>query len=62
MHRESKISVDNHIRLVAIDLDGTLLDNDGNLPPGGSRLVKVAFDSGIHIIISTTRNYLDVLK
>lgn len=49
-----------NIRLVAIDLDGTLLDNDGQLPPYGSRLIKRAFDTGIHIIISTARNYGDV--
>lgn len=50
------------IRLIAIDLDGTLLDNQGQLPPEGSRLVKRAFDEGIRIIIATTRDYGYVRK
>lgn len=44
------------VRLVAIDLDGTLLDSRGRLPPEGSRLVKRAFDEGVHVVISTTRD------
>ncbi|MCP5094180.1 MAG: HAD family phosphatase [Chloroflexi bacterium] len=43
--------------MIAIDLDGTLLNNFGQLPANGSDLIKKAFDAGIHIIISTTRNY-----
>ncbi len=50
------------IRLVAIDLDGTLLDNGGHLPPRGSRSIKKAHDNGVHIVISTTRNHGDVQK
>ncbi|MCB9136171.1 MAG: HAD family phosphatase [Anaerolineales bacterium] len=50
------------IRLVAIDLDGTLLDGNGKLPPRGSTLIKAAYGKGIHIIIATTRNYDDVQR
>ena len=51
---------DLNIRLVAIDLDGTLLDNQGQLSSHGSRSIRRAFDAGIHIIIATTRNCRDV--
>ena len=50
------------IRLVAIDLDGTLLTGAKQLPPRGSQRIKQAWDQGIHIIISTTRNYDYVQK
>jgi Cof subfamily protein (haloacid dehalogenase superfamily) len=43
-------------------LDGTLLDTKGHLPPRGSRLIKKAFDAGIHIIIATTQNPGDVQR
>jgi len=46
-----------NIRLVALDLDGTFLDNEGQLPPHGSRSIKRASAQGIRIVISTTRNY-----
>ena len=48
------------IRLIAVDLDGTLLDSAGQLPSYGSRLITRAFQEGIRIILSTTQNYKDV--
>lgn len=50
------------IRLIAIDLDGTLLNNQGQLSPGNRRSIQRAYKQGIHIILATTRNYEDVQK
>jgi len=44
------------IRFVAIDLDGTLFDNQEQLLSRASRLNKPVYDNGVHIIITTTRN------
>lgn len=46
----------NGVRLVAIDLDGTLLTPGGELPPEGSRRIREAADGGIHVVIVTTRS------
>jgi hypothetical protein len=48
------------IRLIAIDLDGTLLNSAGQLPRHSCHLIQKAFGQGIRIILSTTQNYKDV--
>jgi Cof subfamily protein (haloacid dehalogenase superfamily) len=50
------------IQLVAIDLDGTLFNTQGQPSPLGSRRLKQAHESGIRIIISSTRDLEDVQK
>ena len=45
------------IRLIAIDIDGTLLDSSGRLPPRNRRAVRRAADAGIHIVLATGRAY-----
>lgn len=41
------------IKLISIDVDGTLLDNQGNLPPGNIAPIRAAKQNGIHIILNT---------
>ena len=42
--------------LVAIDLDGTLLTSQHVLAPEGARRIARAARSGVHVVLSTTRN------
>ncbi len=43
------------IRLVATDLDGTLLGSDGTIPPGNVAAVTEAHAAGVDIVIATGR-------
>jgi Cof subfamily protein (haloacid dehalogenase superfamily) len=45
------------IRLIAMDLDGTLLDNQGRLPPENIRTVAEAAARGIEIVLVTGRRF-----
>ena len=45
------------IRLIGIDLDGTLLDSTGALPDANRRAVHAAVEAGIHVAIVTGRSY-----
>lgn len=45
------------IRLIAIDIDGTLLDSGGRLPERNRRAVRRAADAGVHIVLATGRAY-----
>lgn len=46
----------SHIRLIATDLDGTLLTSEGVLAAEGARLLKAVAREGIHVILATTRD------
>lgn len=41
------------IKLISLDMDGTLLDNQGNLPKGNMASIRAAKEKGIHIILNT---------
>ncbi len=43
------------IRLIAVDLDGTLLTSKSKLAPEGARLLNMATRKGVHVILSTAR-------
>jgi HAD superfamily hydrolase (TIGR01484 family) len=43
------------IRLVAVDLDGTLLTSAGVLAPRGAESLSQASRAGIHVVLATTR-------
>jgi len=45
------------IRLIAIDIDGTLLDSRGDLPARNRRAVRRALDAGIHVVLATGRAF-----
>lgn len=45
------------IRLVALDIDGTLLDGRGRVPAANVRALAEAASRGIHLVVVTGRNY-----
>lgn len=45
------------IRLVAIDLDGTLLDSHWQVPEANRRALERAIEHGIHIVLVTGRRF-----
>ena len=45
------------IRLIAIDIDGTLLDSHGDLPPTNRHAVRDAIDAGIDVALVTGRAF-----
>jgi hydroxymethylpyrimidine pyrophosphatase-like HAD family hydrolase len=45
------------IRLIAIDIDGTLLDRTGNIPAENRRAIAAALDRGIEVALVTGRGF-----
>ena len=45
------------VRLIGIDIDGTLLDSRGHLPPANRDAICEAVAAGIHIALVTGRSY-----
>jgi Cof subfamily protein (haloacid dehalogenase superfamily) len=45
------------IRLAAIDVDGTLLDAHGRIPPANVEALHEAAARGVHVVVVTGRNY-----
>jgi Cof subfamily protein (haloacid dehalogenase superfamily) len=45
------------IRLIAVDVDGTLLDSRGRLPPENLAAIEAALDRGLHVALVTGRSY-----
>ena len=45
------------VRLIGIDVDGTLLDSDGHLPDANRDAIHDAVASGIHVALVTGRSY-----
>ena len=45
------------IRLIGIDVDGTLLDSEGRLPEANREAIVDAVASGIHVALVTGRSY-----
>ncbi|CCQ98607.1 putative Cof-like hydrolase [[Clostridium] ultunense Esp] len=44
-------------KLIAIDLDGTLLDDNKNIPEENLKLLKELIDNGYEVVIATGRRY-----
>lgn len=49
------------IKLIGIDVDGTLLDSRGRLPRENLEAIREAVDAGIHVAIVTGRSYFFAL-
>lgn len=51
------------MRLIATDLDGTLLNTEGTIPAGNVEALQRAYEQGIHIVVATGRpvRWLDCL-
>jgi Cof subfamily protein (haloacid dehalogenase superfamily) len=45
------------VRLIGIDVDGTLLDTDGHLPDANREAIHAAVAAGIHVSLVTGRSY-----
>ena len=45
------------IRLIALDLDGTLLDSGGRMTPANRESIHAAVAAGIHVVLVTGRSY-----
>lgn len=45
------------IRLLAIDIDGTLLDSNGAIPEANRRAIAQAIDRGVEVALATGRRY-----
>jgi Cof subfamily protein (haloacid dehalogenase superfamily) len=45
------------VRLVAIDIDGTLIDSRGRIPEANVIAVKAALDAGLNVVLVTGRSY-----
>ena len=45
------------IRLIGIDVDGTLLDSHGGMPPANRDAIHEAVAAGIHVALVTGRSY-----
>ena len=45
------------IRLIGIDVDGTLLDSDGRLPEANRAAIHQAVEMGVHVALVTGRSY-----
>lgn len=49
-------------KLIAIDMDGTLLDSNGNLSSENIKAVKAAIDKGVKIVFTTGRGIRAITK
>lgn len=45
------------IKLVALDLDGTLFNSNGEIMPKTKQAIKKLTDNGVHVVIATGRPY-----
>ncbi len=45
------------IRLLALDIDGTLLDSNGQLPPANAAAIARAIELGVEVALATGRRY-----
>jgi Cof subfamily protein (haloacid dehalogenase superfamily) len=45
------------IRLIAIDIDGTLLDSAGQIPEANLRAIHAAADRGVEVVLATGRTF-----
>ena len=45
------------VRLIAVDVDGTLLDSRGRIPEANLQALGAAAARGIHVVVATGRSY-----
>src|SRR5918993_5465789 len=48
-------------RLIAIDLDGTLLNHEGKVSEANKAAVRRALEAGFRVVFATGRNYYESL-
>lgn len=50
------------IKMVAIDMDGTLLNSQNQISKENEEALRSAVDAGVHVVIATGRNYADAME
>src|SRR4051794_12798305 len=45
------------IRLLSLDIDGTILDSHGQLPPANHQAIGLAIDAGVEVALATGRRF-----
>jgi Cof subfamily protein (haloacid dehalogenase superfamily) len=45
------------IRLLALDIDGTILDSEGRIPDANRGAIAAAIDAGVEVVLATGRRY-----
>ncbi|MFJ7749804.1 HAD family hydrolase [Arthrobacter sp. NPDC097144] len=54
---EDRQNPDRNVHLVALDVDGTLVDHDGHMSPGVRESAEAAIAAGHQLVIATGRSY-----
>jgi len=52
-----KVRKDLNIKLIALDMDGTLLNNRNQISEANRQAIKEAQDKGVHVVLSTGRSF-----
>ena len=47
----------NKIKLLALDVDGTLFDNTGHIPEQNIKAIKKAQEAGVTVVVASGRDY-----
>lgn len=55
IHRRNGLLVNNKVQLIALDIDGTLLNSDGHISLYTEQVIKEALQKDIHVVLSTGR-------
>ena len=50
------MNMTNQYKILALDLDGTLLDAQSRIAPENARAVRMAQQAGVQIVLCTGRN------
>jgi len=45
------------IRLLSLDIDGTILDSHGQLPPANREAIRLAIEAGVEVALATGRRF-----
>ena len=54
------MNMTNQYKILALDLDGTLLDAQSRITPENARAVRMAQQAGVQIVLCTGRNVREV--
>jgi Cof subfamily protein (haloacid dehalogenase superfamily) len=49
-------------KIVALDLDGTLLDSNGQISDKHNQIVKMTREAGVHVLLATGRYYMQTTR
>ena len=56
------MNMTNQYKILALDLDGTLLDAQSRITPENARAVRMAQQAGVQIVLCTGRNVREVRR